>query len=62
MVLLKLNSNYLFLSLRVEFPPEPKVDNGIKALIKQCLEKDPEKRITIDEIMVNTFYKKINCQ
>jgi len=39
----------------VEFPPEPKVDNGIKALIKQCLEKVPEKRITIDEIMDNAW-------
>ena len=39
------------------FPDNPDIDPFAEDLIRQCLEKDPEKRITFDEIPKHTLFR-----
>lgn len=42
-----------------EFEPFKKLSNGSQAILKHILEPDPTKRITIEEIMMNPWFKEI---
>ena len=42
---------------RVVFPEDHNVNPDIIELIRACLIKDPDQRITLDELMVSFFYQ-----